>query len=149
LQCVTVCYSVLQCVAVCCSVLQCVAVCCSVLQWVLVRSRNLDVHVLFFNCMHVLLYDVWNRLNVCIICEISLLQCVNLGHRKTWITKCSYVIRKCVTLQHAATHCNTLHHIATRTTAWSYVIENKYLVRSRSSIYTPLYIIHNDFSFLA
>ena len=148
----TPCCSVLQCVAVCCSVLQCVAVCCSGLQWFavgIVCCRNLDVHVLFFNCMHLLLYYVWNRFNICIIREISLLQCVNLGNHKTWITKCSYVIRKCVTLQHAATHCNKLQHITTRNAAWSYVIRNKCLVRSRSSIYTPLYIIHNDFYFLA
>ena len=42
LQCVAACCSVLQCVAVCCSVLQCVAVCCSVLQCVAVRCSALQ-----------------------------------------------------------------------------------------------------------
>jgi len=113
LQCVAVYCSVLQCVAVRCSVLQCVAVCCSVLQ-----------------CVTVCLKSRYNKHTTCVGC-----MCARTPHAKTTILQCvavcgvarvavccsvfpikiHYMLYLRTTLQHTATHCNTMQHIATQT----------------------------------
>jgi len=75
-------------VAVCCSVLQCAAVCCGVLQCVAVCCSVLQ-------CVAV----CCSVLRCAAVCY-SMLQCVALG----------CVLHSVNTVQHTATHCDTLQH---------------------------------------
>jgi len=87
----------LQCVAVCCSVLQCVVVCCSVLQcdtalWCSSCSVELCVAV----CCCVRLHRIQMCCNRCVNSDI--------------VPVCVWNVTRRNTLQHTATHCNTLQH---------------------------------------
>jgi len=81
LQCAAACCSVLQCAAVCCSVLQCAAVCCSVLQCVAVCCSALQCGLDWFFFIY--------------ICSMTYSHMSRDTH--------------CNSLQHTATHCNTLY----------------------------------------
>ena len=132
LQCVAVCCSVLQCVAVWCSVLQCVAVWCitrmnklpgyqSSLRWreqtylqstdplpskptaslCIYESDHTDTHESKV-MSHV-------RINCCAIRTLFEMLAVVIH----WMNECDLLHLWHMSLQHIATHCNTLHHTAT------------------------------------
>ena len=90
---VAVCCSVLQCVAACCSVLQCVAVCCSVLQCVAV----------ILVCHH---YHPHKSTTIGV-----------------WYTPHKACNTHCNTMQHTATHCNTLSADNTCLVRWVMMID--------------------------
>ena len=105
--------SVLQRVAACCSVLQCVAACCSVLQCVLLCVAHRRPHKSASSSAY-----KWNsdtsRMNQS---DASVKQSYEWRYRKSDIP-CGLFDMGCVlytaatqhnTLQHTATHCNTLH----------------------------------------
>jgi len=111
LQCVAVCCSVSQCVAVCCSVLQFATVCCSVLQCA-------AVFAVCWNVLQVVRHDssiYWHDngllnatyllyLFVCVTWRIHI---CDVLRPHIWVTVALWI---CSTLQHTATHCNTLQH---------------------------------------
>ena len=116
LQCVAVCCSVLQCAVICCrehdytyttkccSVSQCVAACCSVLQC---AEKN---------CYFVVFRSVLQFVAVCCSVLLKKTRCLhptstNCNRRTIYekIQPVSFVyVNHCITLQHTATHCNTL-----------------------------------------
>jgi len=137
MQCVAVCCSVLQCVAVCCSVLQCAAVAASdrvsILEteldkvWVAWKINQETIN----QSMNYLIYSKLDMVCVAVCC--SVLQCAAVGvvccsvmqrvaeQRKKdsqdigdWAWQnvfCVIMNESCLyTLQHTATHCNTLQH---------------------------------------
>jgi len=119
LQCAAVCWSVLECAGVCCSVLQCVAVrvlpcvavCCSVLQCIAVCCNMLS-------CVAVCCSVLQCAVVCCIVlqcaavgCTVKTSQKIEERFARPWSESCHTCV--CVlshTLQHTATHCNTLQH---------------------------------------
>jgi len=136
LQRVAVCCSVLQCVAVCCSVMRCHAVWCSVLQHTL-RAGPKNVHRPRSHChpwfdlgniatSHELARCSWyhNKLQCVVVCctfQLTLIYTGSDTHAtshelaiRSWcqnVNQCRFSVYESV--QHTATHCNTLQHSAT------------------------------------
>jgi len=116
-QCVAVCCRVVQCVAVCCRVVQCVAVCCRVVQCVAVSLKCA------LQCGAVCVAVCCSVLQ-CVAVRCSAFQCVALHCSVSWhsriiiaqgtfTTATQYnkfhgIATHGNTLQHAATHCNTV-----------------------------------------
>jgi len=140
LQCVAVCYSVLRCVTVCDMIyypphirglilvclVQCVAVCCSVLQCVtwLIVCYILEVWSSWVFC------SVLQYVAVCCsvlqyrTCRITFCMCSSVLQCVTWLIVDAFPSAVCCNLwhvmthylQHTATHCSILQHIASRIT---------------------------------
>ena len=140
LQCVAVCCSVLQYVAGCCSVLQCVAVCCITVS-IENESRDVPWHVSHYHTLiphhstmttihlsyryHIWMSHVPHIWMKCLAHTngtslefeifrwlVELVICIQLG--KHCHDEPHGALPRYNTLQHSATHCNTLQH----TTAW-------------------------------
>jgi len=135
LQCVAVCCSVLQCVAVCCSVLQCGAVCYSVLQCV--ATQQVAVWCNATTHGNTLQNTATHRVtpqHTATHCNTLQQQSESTGifSRHSTLKSPRQYIHSMATPQHtathcknnlgllAATHCNTLQHIAT--TTWVYCL---------------------------
>jgi len=112
MSCVAVCCSVLQCVAVCCSVLQCVAVycdvfqCCSVLQCVAEWARECISLCGQTEWVHLYVWQIHPRVWCDSFIDISGMQEIEI-HCNT-LQPATWTHRN--TLQHSATHCNTMHY---------------------------------------
>ena len=104
-QCVTVRCSALQCVAVCYSVLQCVTVCCNVCAYC-VPSRS-NEHMFYVSSMRC--NPERHDACVCNVCVCSFdLQVTQWQHKHTHLFDLLVTAQTHDTLQHTATHCNTL-----------------------------------------
>ena len=111
-QCVTVRCSALQCVAVCYSVLQCVTVCCNVCAYC-VPSRS-NEHMFYVSSMRC--NPERHDACVCNVCVCSFdLQVTQWQHKHTHLFDLLVTAQTHDTLQHTATHCNTLQHTSDST----------------------------------
>ena len=105
--------SVLQCVAVWCSVLQCVAVCCSVLQCVTVCCSVLQCVAVRCNAMCHCCRDFVITISRYMTLQQAATYCNTLQHTATHCSTLRHTVTHCTTLHRTAPYCNTLHHTAT------------------------------------
>jgi len=107
--------SVLQYVAVRCSALQCVTVCCSALQCV-VMSAHIVFLVDQMNTCSMRCNPERHDACVCNVCVCSFdLQVTQWQHKHTHLFDLLVTAQTHDTLQHTATHCNTLQHTSDST----------------------------------